>query len=77
MWPVFFFNLSHLVSTMPYFSAELCYFAIIHMLQQVKDRVKQKVLLRAALLNGLYASLHIASLGEITPAYIWHLIYLT
>ena len=62
---------------MPYFSAELCYFAIIHMLQQVKDRVKQKVLLRAALLNGLYASLHIASLGEITPAYIWHLIYLT
>jgi hypothetical protein len=44
----------------------------------VKDRVKQE--LRGTLLNGLYRlslpSEHTALLGEITPAYIWHLIYL-
>lgn len=46
----------------------------------VKDRVTQEVLLRGTLFNGLYRlslpSEHTALLGEITPAYIWHLIYL-
>ena len=41
----------------------------------VKDRVKQEVLLRGTLFNGLYRlslpSEHTALLGEITPAYIW------
>lgn len=44
------------------------------------DRVTQEVLLRGTLFNGLYRlslpSEHKALLGEITPAYIWHLIYL-